>query len=163
YWGGKGADETVRPHEWQQDRACTASMPSREIIGTIQKAATGSAHHHPNSAFSNGPPSKIADKYAQISVCRESATSARLLRLAATRRLARASSGITMRETTERTIPTRLASGSSRCSNDFPASNATYNASRKKLTPTILCASRSRFSSPSLPCKRQSRILPDRL
>src|SRR5262245_92143 len=162
-WSGKVADETIRSYKLQQDRACTASMPSRKIIGNMHKAATGSAHHHPNNAFSNRPPSKIADKYAQISVCRESATSARLLRLAATRRLARASSGITMRETTERTIPTRLASGLSRCSNDFPASNATYNASRKKLTPTILCASRSRFSSPSILCKRQSRILPDKL
>ncbi len=42
-------------------------------IGTIPAPATGSAHHHPAMAFRSNPPKRIAEKYVQKSVCRESA------------------------------------------------------------------------------------------
>lgn len=48
-------------------------MPSLAIIGTITKAATGSAHHQPSSAFSRSPARRIAERYVHSSVCLESA------------------------------------------------------------------------------------------
>ena len=66
-------------------------MPSLAMIGTITSPATGSAHHHPATAFRSKPPKRIADRYVQKSVCRESAFIAPLPIPAATRRLALAS------------------------------------------------------------------------
>ena len=88
---------------------------------------------------------------------------ARLSRRAATRRLARARSGITISDAAARTIPTMLVSGCSWRRSDVAASTETYNASTKKLMPTSLCASRSRRLSVSAPRKRHSKILPDKL
>jgi hypothetical protein len=65
------------------------------MIGTITSPATGSAHHHPATAFRSNPPKRIAERYVQKSVCRESAFIAPLPIPAATRRLALASNGIT--------------------------------------------------------------------
>lgn len=45
------------------------------MIGTMIRAAMGSAHHHPNRAFKASPPSNMAERYAHISVWRESAFS----------------------------------------------------------------------------------------
>ena len=70
---------------------------------------------------------------------------------------------MTIRETTERTIPITLVSGFSWRRSDLAPSNATYNPSRKKLMPTSLCASRSRLSSVLVHCKRHSKIPPDKL
>ena len=65
------------------------------MIGTITSAATGSAHHQPNSAFRSKPPKRIADKYVQKSACLESAFMAPLPIPAATRRFAFANTGMT--------------------------------------------------------------------
>jgi len=48
----------------------------------MPKAATGSAHHRPRSAFRASPPSRIADKEPQMSVWRESASIAPLAQAA---------------------------------------------------------------------------------
>lgn len=56
-----------------------ASRPSCKMIGTMTRAARGSAHHHPRMAFNKSPPTKIADRYAQMEVCRESTCKAALL------------------------------------------------------------------------------------
>jgi hypothetical protein len=39
------------------------------MMGTIVKAAIGSAHHHPATAFNSSPPSRITERQAQIEVC----------------------------------------------------------------------------------------------
>lgn len=65
--------------------------PRARATGTIASPATGSAHHQPTRAFRTRPTSRIADKYAHRSVCRESAASAALESAVATRRFARAS------------------------------------------------------------------------
>ena len=39
-----------------------ASTPSFAMIGTMMRAATGSAHHQPYAAFRTKPPSRMADK-----------------------------------------------------------------------------------------------------
>ena len=80
------------------------SMHSLTIIGIIIKAATGSAHHQPKIALRRSPPSRITDRYAQISVGLESASNARLLKFAATFRFARAGTRIT-----EKQLPLRKA------------------------------------------------------
>ena len=71
------------------------SRPSLAMIGTITSPATGSAHDHPATAFRTNPPKRIAERYVQKSICRESALIAPLPIPAATRRLALASNGIT--------------------------------------------------------------------
>ena len=83
------------------------------MIGTITSAATGSAHHQPSTAFRTNPPNKIADKYVQKSVCRESPSMAALPIPAATRRFAFAKSGITMTDRAAMMIPAILRSGAS--------------------------------------------------
>jgi hypothetical protein len=55
------------------------------------RAATGSAHHRPNSMLSSNPASNIADKYVQNSVCLASACMAALPRARPTFRFARES------------------------------------------------------------------------
>src|SRR5579883_320007 len=92
------------------------SMPSFAMIGTITRAATGSAHHQPSSQLSARPTSRIAERYMQKSVWRESASIAALFSLAATRLFARARSGITTSDTTAITTPKTLRSGTSRAS-----------------------------------------------
>lgn len=62
--------------------------PSFPMIGTITSPAAGSAHHHPAIAFRSNPLNRMADKYVQKSVCRESACMAPLPIPTATRRLA---------------------------------------------------------------------------
>ena len=64
--------------------------------------------------FRRSPPSKMADKYAQNSVCFASACIAALLRQAPTRLFERDRSGITMSEAIARMIPGVLCSGA-RC------------------------------------------------
>ena len=41
---------------------CRPSIPSLAMTGTIIKAATGSAHHHPSAAFRSRPASRMTDK-----------------------------------------------------------------------------------------------------
>src|SRR5205807_1161669 len=76
-----------------------ASIPSRTINGSIARAATGSAHHQPSTAFSPRPSRVVAESHAHTIVPCASARSARPPRLAATRRFARAKEGITFNET----------------------------------------------------------------
>ena len=89
------------------------SMPSFPMIGTITSPATGSAHHQPNNAFSSKPPNRIADRYVQKSACLESAFMALLPIPAATRRFARARSGMTMTEAAATITPGTLRFGAS--------------------------------------------------
>jgi hypothetical protein len=46
----------------QQDLPRSASIPSLAISGSINKAASGSAHHKPKSAFMTRPISRMPDK-----------------------------------------------------------------------------------------------------
>ena len=131
-----------------------ASMPSFPIIGTMIKAATGSAHHHPDRAFSTSPPSRIADRYTQNSVCCASAAIAALFNSLATRRLARVSNGMTIKDAMARTIPMRLRSGVTPWKRASTASYPTSPASRRKQIPTIrkaIVSSRSRCASSRCP------------
>jgi hypothetical protein len=84
------------------------------MIATIIKAAIGSVHHQPKSAFKSSPQSRMADKYVQKSVWRESARMATLESAAATCLLDRASNGITITETAASAMPGILRSGTSR-------------------------------------------------
>src|SRR6266567_1835211 len=68
------------------------------MSGTIANAATGSAHHHPSRELRIKPPSRITERYMQICVWRASAVRALLESCAATRRLARARSGMTIND-----------------------------------------------------------------
>ena len=68
-------------------------------------AATGSAHHQPNSAFRPIPARTTMDRYQHAWVCSASAASARLPSSAAVRRLARASHSITPIEMAVTAIP----------------------------------------------------------
>ena len=43
------------------------------MMGTMISAATGSAQYSPHTAFRSKPPSKIAERYVQNSVCLASA------------------------------------------------------------------------------------------
>ena len=95
------------------------------MIGVIISPATGSAHHQPHSALSDSPPSRMPDSAAQRLDWRESACNARLLRTAANRRLRADSSGITISDSTARTIPIRLTSGGVLAMSDRVASTAT--------------------------------------
>lgn len=52
----------------QQVSPRNACMPSRTMIGTITSAATGSAHHQPNSVCSVSPTSRTPDRYAHSEV-----------------------------------------------------------------------------------------------
>ena len=45
-----------------QGLARNPSIPSDMMIGTMQSAATGSAHHHPSVAFNNTPTNAIIDR-----------------------------------------------------------------------------------------------------
>jgi hypothetical protein len=82
------------------------SKPSLAMIGAITSPATGSAHHHWARAFKSKPPKRIADRYVQKSVCRESACMAPLPIPAATLLFALASNGITITETAAgQTVP----------------------------------------------------------
>ena len=90
---------------------CNPSIPSFTIIGTMMSAATGSAHHTPNSVLSSNPASNIADQYVQNSVCLASACVAALPRARPTFRFARDSSGMTIKETHAKIIPGILCSG----------------------------------------------------
>ena len=92
----------------------SASRASLRMIGTIVRAATGSAHHHPSAALRSSPPRRIADRYAHKDVCRESDSSARLSNDAATFLFWRASQGIIASDTPAMTIPMRLGDGGSR-------------------------------------------------
>ena len=94
------------------------------MIGTITRAATGSAHHHPNPAFRSSPPNRIADRYVQKSVCLESACMAALSIPLATRRFALASRGMTQSERAAMTIPGKLRYGASCRINDAADSEA---------------------------------------
>ncbi len=98
--------------------------PRARATGTIASPATGSAHHQPTRAFRTRPTSRIADRYAHRSVCRESAASAALESAVATRRFARASNGITMTDSAATAMPTGLESGCSRCQSATVASTA---------------------------------------
>jgi len=44
------------------ERPRSPSMPSQVIRGTIARAATGSAHHHPARALSARPPNRITER-----------------------------------------------------------------------------------------------------
>ncbi len=39
------------------------------MMGTMMSPASGSAHHNPSRAFRSKPTTKMADRYAQNSVC----------------------------------------------------------------------------------------------
>src|SRR5216110_2455810 len=58
----------------QQQVSCSwgwrriASMPSRRMMGTMTRAARGSAHHQPKTVLRPTPVSAMADKYAQNEV-----------------------------------------------------------------------------------------------
>ena len=100
-------DQAQQPQESPRQ----ASRPSRTAIPAITSAATGSAHHQPATAFATRPASSAADMYAQSIVCRLSLVVAEDPSRSPTRRLATASGGMVASVTTERTIPTQLASG----------------------------------------------------
>ncbi len=119
--------------------------------------AMGSAHHHPKTAFKVSPPSRIAERYAQRLVWRESACRALLFNSAATRRLARASKGITTREATATRMPNLLRDGTSWLRRLETLSQATKAASAKKLTPTIRSDIRSTRSRLPLSESERSR------
>lgn len=52
-------DPLEQPQVW---RPLIASIPSCAMMGTMQRAATGSAHQSPKAAFRHRPPSTMADK-----------------------------------------------------------------------------------------------------
>jgi hypothetical protein len=81
------------------------------MIGDITSAAAGSAHHHPTSQFDANPIRSITDRYAQKSVCRESAFIAALPSSAATPRFARDNNGMAIKEAPATAIPIGLCSG----------------------------------------------------
>ena len=103
----------LRPIQWQPQPAqqvlpLIPSAPSFAMIGTITNPATGSAHHHPNNAFSNKPPKRMPDRYMQKSACLESACMAPLPIPTATRRFALARTGMTITAATAITTPGML-------------------------------------------------------
>src|SRR5262245_13311159 len=81
------------------------------MMGTMIKAATGSAHHRPTSALSKRPRRRIAERYAQNSVCFASAFIAGLPRACPILRFAFERIGITASEAQARAIPAKLCSG----------------------------------------------------
>lgn len=93
---------------------CNPSIPSFAMMGTVMRAATGSAHHRPNRVLSSNPASSMPDKYVQNSVCFASACMAALPRARPTFRLVLERRGITTKETQARTIPGMLCSGARR-------------------------------------------------
>jgi hypothetical protein len=96
------------------------------MIGTMQSAATGSAHHQPNAAFNNTPASAIIDKYAHKDVWRASARRAPLCIAEATFNLARARRGMTTTDMQRMTMPAIVLSGRSRSHRVLAPSTATY-------------------------------------
>src|SRR3990172_3472381 len=76
--------------------------------GTMARAASGSAHHHPRGAFATSPTSRNAERSEQTMVSMDSATMALLPIFCPMRRFARASGGIRARERTAMTMPGRL-------------------------------------------------------
>src|SRR4029077_9700390 len=99
------------PQQPLQALARMPSTPSFAMMGTMMRAAIGSAHQRPNKAFRRRPPKRMADRYTQKSVCLASACMAALPRALATLRLARESSGIATSDTQARMIPGMLCSG----------------------------------------------------
>jgi hypothetical protein len=51
-----------RPQSSQHASPRSPSTPSLVMIGAITSPATGSAHHHPATAFRSNPPKRIADR-----------------------------------------------------------------------------------------------------
>jgi len=77
----------------------------------MPNAAAGSAHHQPNAAFKPMPASVTSESQKHAVVWNESAFKARLCRLRAVRRLARASHHITVSDSEVMTMPTMVGSG----------------------------------------------------
>ena len=111
-------------------------MNADTMIGTMQSAATGSAHHQPNAAFNNTPANAIIDKYAHKDVWRASARRAPLCIAEATFNLARARRGMTTTDIERMTMPAIVLSGRSRNHRVLALSTETYTASARKQTPT---------------------------
>jgi hypothetical protein len=100
-----------RPEQSEQALPCNPSMPSFPMMGTIIRAAAGSAHHRPKKKLRINPASRMADRYVQNSVCLASACIAAPPSAFPTFRLALERMGITTKETQARTIPGMLCSG----------------------------------------------------
>jgi hypothetical protein len=79
----------------------------------MPRAASGSAHQKPKSAFAPMPTSRQSESQKQASVWNASAVIARLPSAMPTRRFSRASHHMTTNETAARTIPTGDGSGRS--------------------------------------------------
>src|SRR4051794_36312923 len=105
--------------------------------------ATGSAHHHPNSALAPRPTSSTAESSAHRFVCCASATAADEPMTGASSRLARARSGITASDSAAMTMPTTLVSGRAPPSRSRTASTPTYTESSTKLSAISRVARRS--------------------
>jgi hypothetical protein len=88
-----------------------ASTPSRPAMAAMTRAAAGSAHHHPATAFARSPTRSAAERYAQSKFSFPSLTVALELSFAPTLRFAIASSGIVTAVNAARPIPTQLADG----------------------------------------------------
>lgn len=104
-----------RQHQWRPSSSQHVSphkppIPSFAMICTITSAATGSDHYQPKSALSACPPSRIADRYVQNSVCLASAAIAPLRILTATFLFSRVSKGMTINDMAARMIPGTLRS-----------------------------------------------------
>src|SRR4051812_27724246 len=100
-------------HASQQPSPRQLERPSYAAAKAIASAASGSAHHHPSTAFAPRPTRSAIERYAQSCVCEDSLTAAAELSLSPTRRFAQASSGIVAAVKAASPIPTQLVLGSS--------------------------------------------------
>ncbi len=119
-------------------------------------AATGSAHHQPNRAFSPMPPRTMIDSHQQAVVWNASASSERLPSAIAVDRFARASHHITPIERLVTAIPTGLGSGRSCWTRVSTALMITKAASRNRESATSFSARRSSASTASWSLMRPS-------
>ena len=61
---GHSSPPSTGRSKWQSEHASPlrAMAPSLPMMGTIARPASGSVHHHPNSALSPNPTKRIADR-----------------------------------------------------------------------------------------------------
>jgi len=102
-----------------------ASTPSRIAKPAITSAATESAHAHPSREFRSRPASRAPERYAQMSVCFESAIAEAEPSSRPVRRSIQLTVGITMRLIAASAIPTGLCSGSRNPASESAASTET--------------------------------------
>ena len=155
---------------------CKASIPSLAMIGVMTRAATGSAHHHPATAFKTNPTTRMAERYVQKSACLASANIAALPSCSPTRFFAWERRGIATKAAQATIIPAMLCAGACLRNRLEMATKATYSASARKQAaydfegkPLILFAAffvRDKrqtpqqvppLKSPQQSCQRQSR------